>query len=107
MENENKNNDEKQNIEVVVGDSSNLSFSEVGDFMGDLRPQNIKGSRKNIIIPTNKIVDKENPENSSSDEKEKTNKEDAKNKEEIDTEGNKPKEEKNDEENNNDDNKEE
>lgn len=51
-ENEDLNN--KDNIEIVVGDTSDLSFSEVGDFMNDLKPRDVKGSKKNIIIPTNK-----------------------------------------------------
>lgn len=61
MENEDNinNNEKNKNIEVVIGDSSNLSFSNVNDFMGDLKPQNTKGSKKNIIIPTNKVIDKE------------------------------------------------
>ena len=72
MENEDNNNNENNNInniEVVIGDSSNLSFSEVGDFMGDLKPQNVKGLRKNIIIPTNKIVDKDSSQNNEEDSK--------------------------------------
>ena len=45
---------ENKNMEVVVGDTSELSFSEVGDYIGALRPKDVKGSKKNIIIPTNK-----------------------------------------------------
>ena len=48
------NNNEDEKIEVVVGDTSDLAFSEVGDYMGDLKPKDVKGSKKNIIIPTNK-----------------------------------------------------
>ena len=53
----NKKNNENNNdndVQVVIGDSSKLKFSEVGDYMGDLKPRDIKGSKKNIIIPTNK-----------------------------------------------------
>ena len=76
LENNNENNNSENNttnnnesglpnnkIEVIIGDSSELKFSEVGDYMGDLKPQVMKGSKKNIIIPTGiKSINKETDE---------------------------------------------
>ena len=62
---ENEDLDNKKNIEIVVGDTSDLSFSEVNEFMNELKPRDIKGSKKNIIIPTDKknVNKNENDEN--------------------------------------------
>ncbi len=47
MDKENKN--ESAEIEVVMGDDSELIISEVGDCMTDLRPKTEK--KKNVVIP--------------------------------------------------------
>ncbi len=47
MDKENKN--ESEEIEVVMGDDSELIISEVGDCMTDLRPKTEK--KKNVVIP--------------------------------------------------------
>ena len=67
--NTNKTDPSSGKIEVVIGDSSDLKFSEVGDYMGDLKPHVMKGSIKNIIIPTSK-----KKSNKDSDEKEEVTK---------------------------------
>ena len=47
MDKENKN--ESEEIEIVMGDDSELIISEVGDCMTDLRPKTEK--KKNVVIP--------------------------------------------------------
>ena len=42
---ENKN----EEIEIIIGDDSNLNISDVGDCMNDLRPKSQK--QKKIVIP--------------------------------------------------------
>ena len=46
---DNKNNNDNEDIEVVIGDSSEIKFSEVSDFVEELKPKTQKKS--NIIIP--------------------------------------------------------
>ena len=46
-----KNNDEE--IEVVIGDDSNLNISDVGDCMNNLRPKTNK-EKKEVVIPVAK-----------------------------------------------------
>ena len=41
----------KENLEVVIGDDSVLNISEVGDCMNQLRPKDQAKKRKNFIIP--------------------------------------------------------
>lgn len=41
-----------ENIEVVVGDNSNLNISEVNDCVNTLRPQSKE--KKKVIIPVEK-----------------------------------------------------
>ena len=41
----------KENIEVVIGDDSVLNISEVGDCLNQLRPKDQAKKRKNFIIP--------------------------------------------------------
>lgn len=43
-----KKNDEE--IEIVIGDDSNLQISEVGDYTSDLKPKTNK-IKKNFVIP--------------------------------------------------------
>jgi len=38
-----------KDIEIVIGDDSNLSISKVGDCMNELRPKTLK--KKNLVIP--------------------------------------------------------
>ena len=66
---ENEDLDNKKNIEIVVGDTSDLSFSEVNEFMNELKPRDIKGSKKNIIIPTDKKNVNKNENDENKDEK--------------------------------------
>jgi hypothetical protein len=51
---------EENEIEVVIGDSSELKFSEVEDFVGALKPKVTKKS--NIIIPVAKKKNEEKKE---------------------------------------------
>ena len=47
-----KENDE--DIEIIIGDDSNLQFSDVGDMVNTLRPKDNKKSNKKLIIPKTK-----------------------------------------------------
>lgn len=49
---DNSENRSTDNIEVVVGDDSDLEISDVGDYMNNLKPK-IKGKEKNkkVVIP--------------------------------------------------------
>lgn len=38
-------------IEIVIGDDSNLEISSVGDCMNDLRPKDHDKQKKQIVIP--------------------------------------------------------
>jgi hypothetical protein len=58
-ENEKLNNSEE--IEVVMGDDSELIISGVGDCMTDLRPKTEK--KKNVVIPIAKSKKEDNKEN--------------------------------------------
>lgn len=40
---------DNKDFEVIIGDDSNLSISEVGDCMNNLRPKTSK--KKNLVIP--------------------------------------------------------
>lgn len=54
--------DNKDNeIEVIIGDDSELSFSEVEDFVEELKPKTKLDSsqKKNIIIPVSKTKKKD------------------------------------------------
>ncbi len=54
-----KNQNNKIDIEVVIGDDSELNISEVGDMMNDLRPKDSAKNKKEIIIPiAKKNIDK-------------------------------------------------
>ena len=48
MNTENKNEKDNEEIEVVMGDDSELIISDVGDCMTDLRPKTEK--KKNVVI---------------------------------------------------------
>ena len=45
-------NNNVEDIEVVFGDDSNLEFSDVEEFISDLKP--IKEKKKNLVIPVAK-----------------------------------------------------
>ena len=47
-----ENENEKREIEVVIGDDSNLNFSPIGDHITNLRPK--KQEKGNIVIPESK-----------------------------------------------------
>jgi hypothetical protein len=52
MENKNENNDKKDlDIQVVLGDDSNLEISDVSDCVNTLRPKDRDTTKKAIIIP--------------------------------------------------------
>ena len=61
MESENK------ELEIIMGDDSELNISEVGDIMNNLKP-NTSEKKKNIIIPV--IKKKVETKNDDEDEKE-------------------------------------
>ena len=65
---DNKENNQIEDIEVVIGDDSVLNISEVGDCMNDLRPKSSEQKSKNVIIPKAKKKkekqDSKNTENS-------------------------------------------
>ncbi len=50
--NKRKKEENKEEIEVVIGDESVLNISEVNDCMNPLRPKDSVNNRKNFIIPT-------------------------------------------------------
>ncbi|MCI8309683.1 MAG: hypothetical protein HFJ45_05780 [Clostridia bacterium] len=52
MDKNEKNND--VDIEVVMGDNTNLNFSEVADCVTTLRPKDKEILKKKVIIPKNK-----------------------------------------------------
>ena len=56
------NNVDNNEIEVVIGDSSELNFSEVEDFVEALKPKVTKKS--NIVIPVAKNKDKNKEDDS-------------------------------------------
>lgn len=41
-------------IEIVMGDDSELNISDVGDCMNDLRPKDMDKKKKSIVIPKTK-----------------------------------------------------
>lgn len=42
---------EDQEIEIILGDDSELNISDVGDCMNDLRPKNNEKKKKKLFIP--------------------------------------------------------
>ena len=52
FKNEEENREEEKEIEIIIGDDSNLNISEVNDYMNDLNPDTEK--KKKVIIPTAK-----------------------------------------------------
>ena len=64
-------NEEEKEIEIIIGDDSNLNISEVNDYMNDLNPDTEK--KKKVIIPTAKKKvkpeDKEPKKEAEKDEK--------------------------------------
>lgn len=55
---EEKNENDIDNIEVVIGDDSVLNISEVNDCMNTLRPKDSVTKRKKFIIPLAKKKEK-------------------------------------------------
>ena len=47
-----RNNNEVEDIEIVIGDNSNLEISDVEEFITELKP--IKEKKKNLVIPVSK-----------------------------------------------------
>lgn len=58
---------ENKELEIIMGDDSELNISEVGDIMNNLKP-NTSEKKKNIIIPV--IKKKVETKNDDEDEKE-------------------------------------
>ncbi|MGN1298877.1 MAG: hypothetical protein ACI4UE_02700 [Candidatus Scatovivens sp.] len=62
------NNDDKEknnsveDIEIIIGDDSNLEISNVEDFMPELKP--LKEKKKNLVIPVVKKKNTSNKDNS-------------------------------------------
>lgn len=62
------NNDDKEknnsveDIEIIIGDDSNLEISNVEDFMPELKP--LKEKKKNLVIPVAKKKNTSNKDNS-------------------------------------------
>lgn len=54
MNNKEDNINKENEIEVVIGDNSELSFSEVEDFVEGLKPKTNKAKKSKIIIPVAK-----------------------------------------------------
>ena len=55
IENEEVKNDE---IEIIIGDDSNLDISDVGDCMNSLRPKKHENQKKVVIPKIKKKADK-------------------------------------------------
>ncbi|MBR3512521.1 MAG: hypothetical protein IKN74_06185 [Clostridia bacterium] len=67
-EEENREENQEKEIEIIIGDDSNLSISEVNDYMSDLNPDTEK--KKKVIIPTaKKKVKPEDKESKKEDKK--------------------------------------
>ena len=84
------NSEENKDLEIVMGDDSDLEISEVGDIINDLKPNTSK-EKKSIIIPISM-----NKSQNSDEKKESTDKEDSSESDSDDSENT---------ENNQDDNK--
>lgn len=69
------NSEENKDLEIVMGDDSDLEISEVGDMINDLRPNTSK-EKKSIIIPISM-----NKSQNSDKKKESTDQEDEENSE--------------------------
>ena len=54
MKKENNNKD----LEIVIGDDSELNISEVNDCANKLRPQDLSKQKKKVIIPVEKNKNK-------------------------------------------------
>lgn len=64
-------NQQVEDIEVVIGDNSDLEISEVGDIANDLRPKDAETNRiTNVIVPR-ELKPKEDSEEDEDDEDEK------------------------------------
>lgn len=48
---EKENNDKDLDIEVVIGDDTDLEFSEAKDCVNTLRPKNQKNMTNKVIVP--------------------------------------------------------
>ena len=50
MEEKNKNN----NLEIIIGDNTNLEISEAKDCVNSLRPKDKKNMKNKVIVPKSK-----------------------------------------------------
>lgn len=60
---------ENKDLEIVMGDDSELDISSVGDIMNNLKP-NTSEKKKNIIIPLAKKKTEENEDEETSEDNE-------------------------------------
>ncbi len=77
------NSEENKDLEIVMGDDSDLEISEVGDMINDLKPNTSK-EKKSIIIPISKNKSQNSDENEDKSEVEKQEPVNNENKQEED-----------------------
>ena len=58
---------ETKDFEIVMGDDTDLTISEVGDIMNNLKP-NTSEKKKNIIIPISKKKEQNDDNNNNDDD---------------------------------------
>jgi len=71
-----ENENEKREIEVVIGDDSNLNFSPIGDHISNLRPK--KQEKGTIVIPEAKSKKVSKKDDDNDDEKKSENEDNEK-----------------------------
>ena len=47
-------NEKYNDLEIIIGDNSNLEFSEAKDCVNSLRPKDNKNMKNKVIVPKNK-----------------------------------------------------
>ena len=57
---DNSENRSPNDIEVVIGDDSDLEISNVGDYIGSFKPKTHDNKKKNVVIPKANIKKKKN-----------------------------------------------
>ena len=60
--------DNIEDIEVIIGDTSILNISEVGDYISAVKPEPTGAKNASIIIPKEKLTEKQKEEKKSSSE---------------------------------------
>ena len=54
MEENKKNNEKDDDLEIIIGDNTNLEISEAKDCVNSLRPKDKKNMKNNVIVPKSK-----------------------------------------------------